>query len=232
MTGVQTCALPICNATATLGNIGTLTGLAYGELLTLNSTGASFTDANAANGKTVTATYTVADGVGGLASNYQLAAAPVTTTANIDKANLSVTANNDSRIVGAAAYTGGNGVNFNGFVAGETVAVLGGALSYSGSSQGATAAGNYAITAGGYTAGNYALNYVDGVLTINPVAVVPTVPVGQGGGSGAPASDAYLSALYNVANSGGGGGGSGGGADPSDALKAAAAEAGNTGEDE
>jgi filamentous hemagglutinin family protein len=44
------------SATATLGNVGTLTGLAYGELLTLNSTGANFSDANAANGKTVTAT--------------------------------------------------------------------------------------------------------------------------------------------------------------------------------
>jgi hypothetical protein len=220
------------NATATLSNIGALTGLAYGELLTLNSTGASFTDANAANGKTVTAAYSVANGTG-LASNYQLAAAPVTTTANIDKANLTVTANNDSKTVGAAAYTGGNGVGFNGCVAGETVAALGGALSYSGSSQGASAAGNYAITAGGYTANNYALNYVDGVLTINPAPVAQATSTGPGGGSGAPASDAYISALYNVANSGGSGGGSsGGGADPSDALKAAAAEAGNTGEDE
>ncbi|QGJ18996.1 S-layer family protein [Polaromonas sp. Pch-P] len=214
------------NATATLGNIGTLTGLAYGELLALSATGASFSDASAANGKTVTASYSVADGTG-LASNYQLAAAPVTTTANIDKANLSITANNDSRTAGGAAYTGGNGVSFSGFVNGETAAVLGGALAYGGSAQGATAAGNYAITAGGYTAGNYALNYVDGVLTINPV---PVAPAGQG--SGAPVSDAYLSALYNVANSGGGGGGgSGGGADPSDALRAAAAEAGNTGEE-
>ncbi|SFU51965.1 filamentous hemagglutinin family N-terminal domain-containing protein [Polaromonas sp. YR568] len=224
------------NATATLGTIGTLTGLAYGELLTLSSTGASFSDASAANGKTVTATYNVTDGTG-LASNYQLAAAPVTTTANIDKANLNITANNDSRTAGGAAYTGGNGVNFSGFVNGETMAVLGGALAYSGSSQGATAAGNYAIKAGGYSAGNYALNYVDGVLTINPVPVAPTAPAGQGGGA-APVSDAYLSALYNVANSGGSGGGSGngggsgGGADPGDALRAAAAEAGNTGEDE
>jgi hypothetical protein len=152
--------------------------MAYGELLTLNSTGASFTDANAANGKTVTATYSLANGTG-LASNYQLAAAPVTTTANIDKANLSVTANNDSKTVGGAAYTGGNGVSFNGFVAGETVAALGGALSYGGSSQGASAAGNYAITAGGYTANNYALNYVDGVLTINPAPVAQATSAGR-----------------------------------------------------
>ncbi len=41
------------SAAATLGNIGTLSGLAYGEALTLNSTGASFADANAGTGKTV-----------------------------------------------------------------------------------------------------------------------------------------------------------------------------------
>ncbi|WP_457280513.1 two-partner secretion domain-containing protein [Polaromonas sp. P5_D5] len=219
------------SATATLGNVGTLTGLAYGELLTLNSTGASFSDANAANGKTVTATYGLANGAGGLASNYQLAAAPVTATADINKANLSITANNDNRTVGAAAYTGGNGVSFSGFVGGETAVVLGGALTYGGSSQGASAMGSYAITPGGYSAGNYALAYVDGVLTINPVAAPAPVPVVPGG---SPASDAYLSALRNIASlgaSGDGGGAQGGGADPSDALKAAAAEAGNTNEE-
>ncbi|CAN7228793.1 two-partner secretion domain-containing protein [Polaromonas sp. LjRoot131] len=219
------------SAAATLGNIGTLSGLAYGEALTLNSTGASFADANAGTGKTVTATYTLANGTG-LASNYQLAAAPVTATADINKANLSVTANNDSRTVGGAAYAGGNGVSYSGFVGGETSAVLGGALSYGGSSQGASAVGSYAITASGYTAANYALAYVNGVLTITSVVVPPVPPTPAGGA--APADDAYRSALYNVANSGGSGGGrggAGGGADPGDAMRAAAAEAGNTGEE-
>ncbi|WP_431095962.1 MBG domain-containing protein [Polaromonas aquatica] len=214
---------------ATLSNTGALVGLVYGEALTLNSTGASFIDANVGTGKAVTATYNLANGVGGLASNYQLAAAPVTGTADINKANLTVTANNDNRTVGAAAYAGGNGVSYSGFVAGETAAVLGGALSYGGSSQGATAVGNYAITASGYTAANYALAYVDGVLSINPVATPVPVPVVPGGN---PASDAYLSALRNIASLGASGGGAqGGGADPSDALKAAAAEAGNTNEE-
>jgi hypothetical protein len=40
--------------------------------------------------------------VWGLASNYQLAAAPVTTAADINKASLGVTANNDSRTAGGA----------------------------------------------------------------------------------------------------------------------------------
>jgi filamentous hemagglutinin family protein len=231
------------SAAATLGNIGSLTGLAYGEALTLNLTGATFADANAGAGKTVTATYSLSNGTG-LASNYQLAAAPVTTTANIAKANLSVTANNDSRTVGAAPYAGGNGVSFSGFVGGETAAVLGGTLAYGGSSQGASAVGSYAITASGYSAANYTLAYVDGVLTINPVVVppapvvptAPTVPTVLGGGI--PANDAYLSAMYTLAKVGGsggegaGGGLAGNGADPSDALRAAAAEAGNTDEAE
>ncbi|MCY1167693.1 MBG domain (YGX type) [compost metagenome] len=206
------------SAAATLGNAGTLAGLAYGEALTLNAT-ASFADANAGSGKTVTAAYSLADGTG-LAGNYQLAAATATTTADIARANLSVTAKNDSRLVGGTPYAGGNGVSYSGFVAGETAAVLGGALSYGGSSQGASAVGSYAITPGGYSAANYALSYFDGVLTINPVAT------GFGGG---PASDAYISALYNVAALGRSGGG--GGADPGDALRAAAAEAGNTDEE-
>ncbi len=203
---------------ATLGNAGTLAGLVYGEALTLNAT-ASFADANAGSGKTVTAAYSLADGTG-LAGNYQLAAATATTTADIARANLSVTAKNDSRLVGGTPYAGGNGVSYSGFVAGETAAVLGGALSYGGSSQGASAVGSYAITPGGYSAANYALSYFDGVLTINPVVT------GFGGG---PASDAYISALYNVAALGRSGGG--GGADPGDALRAAAAEAGNTDEE-
>jgi len=230
------------SAAATLGNIGSLAGLAYGEALTLNLTGATFADANAGTGKTVTATYSLSNGTG-LAGNYQLAAAPVTTTANVAKANLSVTANNDSRTVGAAPYAGGNGVSFSGFAGGDTAAVLGGTLAYGGSSQGASAVGSYAITASGYSAANYTLAYVDGVLMINPVIVppvpvVPTAPtVATVQGGGIPVNDAYLSAMYTLAKVGdsgedsSGGGQAGNGADPSDALKAAAAEAGNTGEE-
>jgi hypothetical protein len=218
---------------ATLGNTGTLSGMAYGEALGLNVTGASFADATAGIGKTVTATYNLANGTG-LASNYQLAATPVTAAADINKASLTVTANNDSRTAGGAPYAGGNGVSYSGFVAGETAAVLGGTLAYGGSSQGASAAGSYAISAGGYSAANYALAYVDGVLGIGAVVAPPVVPVAPTSGA-APVSDAYMSALYNVANAGGsarGGGGGGGGADPGDALRAAAAEAGNTDEGE
>lgn len=216
------------NTAATLSHIGTLTGLVGGEALVLNAS-ASFADANAGTGKTVTAIYNLANGAGGLASNYQLAAAPVTTTADIAKANLGVTANNDSRIPGGTAYSGGNGVSYSGFVAGETAAVLGGTLSYGGSSQGASAAGSYAITPGGYSATNYALSYVDGVLTIRqPSAAAAAL----GGTALTTAYDSALKVVAGVGGSQGGGSGRGGigaagtAAGDASALAAAVAEAG------
>lgn len=224
------------SAAATMSNIGILTGLVGGEALVLNAS-ASFADANAGNGKTVTATYSLADGVGGLASNYQLAAAPVTTTADIAKANLNVIANNDSRLAGGTPYSGGNGVAYAGLVGGETAVVLGGVLVYGGSSQGASTAGSYAITPGGYSSGNYAIRYVDGVLSINSGGAAEAA---LGGASlvqaygGAVQAVAGLGATPGVAAPGGGAGaGSGAGAvagRDASALAAAAAEAGSTGE--
>jgi hypothetical protein len=74
--------------TASLTNIGALTGLVGDETLTLTQNAASFADANAGLAKTVTATgYAIADGTG-LASNYQLSDATTTTTANINAATL------------------------------------------------------------------------------------------------------------------------------------------------
>ncbi|NLV97089.1 MAG: hypothetical protein GX043_07105, partial [Desulfovibrionales bacterium] len=64
------------------------------------------------------------------------------------------------------AYSGGNDVDYSGFVGGEDKTVLGGTLGYSGTSQGAKYAGSYIITPKGYTATNYILTYVDGQLVI------------------------------------------------------------------
>ena len=46
--------------------------------------------------------------------------------------------------------------------------MLGGTLVYGGSSQGATDAGSYGITASGLTSGNYAISYDAGMLEIDP----------------------------------------------------------------
>src|SRR5690606_37896883 len=47
-------------------------------------------------------------------------------------------------------------------------AVLGGALTYGGSAQGAVNAGVYTITVGGLTSNNYQVSFVPGQLTIDP----------------------------------------------------------------
>jgi len=90
----------------------------------------------------------------------------------IAKAPLTVTANNVTQFANMAPYSGGAGVGYSGFVNGETSAVLGGSLSYSGSAQGAINQGTYAITPGGLSSGNYSLTYINGVLTLNPSNIV------------------------------------------------------------
>jgi hypothetical protein len=85
----------------------------------------------------------------------------------ITPASLTVTADNASKTYDAQAYSGGAGVTYSGFVNGETVAVLSGTLSYSGTSQGAVNAGTYDITPGGLSSANYNLSYANGSLVIN-----------------------------------------------------------------
>ena len=98
-------------------------------------------------------------------SNYAITFANGSLTVN--PAALTVTANGFSKIYDGLAYSGGNGISYSGFVNGETSAVLGGALAYGGSSQGAVNAGSYAITPSGLTSGNYAISYTNGALTVN-----------------------------------------------------------------
>jgi len=87
-------------------------------------------------------------------------------TLDVAKAVLTVTAGDASKAYDGMAWSGGNGVSYSGFVNGEDVSVLSGALSYGGSSQGAVAGGNYAITPGGLGSGNYLIQFVDGQLRI------------------------------------------------------------------
>ncbi len=96
-------------------------------------------------------------------------------TFTISKADLVVTANNDSKTYDGLAYSGGNGVTYSGFKFGQDETALGGALIYGGSSQGAVNAGSYVITAGGYTSGNYNISYNDGALTVGQATLTATV---------------------------------------------------------
>ena len=64
---------------------------------------------------------------------------------------------------------------YSGFVNGETAATaVTGAVTYSGSSQGAKDVNTYVITPGGLSATNYALTYSDGTLTIGKAGLTVT----------------------------------------------------------
>jgi len=161
--------------------IFTLSQLVGNETLTLTGSG-TIADKNVGNNKAVNlGTIALADGTGmaaatkaalpgttssGIAANYILTG---TQTVDITPAaqTLTITANNDSKAYDGVAYSGGNGVAYSGFVGGENESVLGGTLSYGGNSQGAVHTGNYVITPGGLTSGNYIISFLDGILTIN-----------------------------------------------------------------
>jgi len=149
-----------------VGSVG-IAGLQAGD--SVSSLSQSFDSANAGSRTlTVDTGYAINDGNGG--NNYTVSFN--TASGTIAPVALTIAANNDALTYNAAAYSGGNGVTYSGFVNGETQAVLGGALSYAGSAQGAINVGSYAITPGGLTSGNYTISYVDGSLSISPAALL------------------------------------------------------------
>lgn len=87
-------------------------------------------------------------------------------TVDILPKNLDIIANDKTKIYDAQVYNGGYDVRYDGFVNGETSAVLTGTLTYTGSAISAVNAGNYAITPGGLSAVNYSINPVNGSLSI------------------------------------------------------------------
>lgn len=116
----------------------------------------------------------------------------------IDKALLTVDANDAAKTYDGVAFAGGNGVTFAGFVNGDDDGDLGGLLTYGGTSQGAVDAGTYSITAGGYTSGNYTISYTDGVLSVGQARMVVTAdPKNKVFGTTDPAlTYTYLGTLY------------------------------------
>ena len=99
--------------------------------------------------------------------NYDIAYAGGSLTVN--RAALTVTANDATKTYDGTAYSGGNGVSYSGFAASDDASDLGGTLVYGGTSQGAVEKGTYGITASGLTSGNYDIAYAEGQLTVNEV---------------------------------------------------------------
>ena len=118
---------------------------------------------NPVNAGTVTMTIT---GTG----NYT---GTVTKTYIIDKAALTVTAENKTATYGDAApqYTAIG----SGFKNGETFADLDGTLSFACEYAQFSDKGTYTITPSGYESGNYEISYVSGTLTVNPKAITVTI---------------------------------------------------------
>ncbi|WP_299401783.1 S-layer family protein [uncultured Roseobacter sp.] len=146
----------------------TLTGLRTGDSeataltapVTLASAGA------AANAAVVGSPYTISATAAASTQGYNVTVVDGTLTVN--PAALTITADNASRAVGASnpAFT----AQFSGFVLGETVSDLSGVLALITPATAASPAGSFAITPAGVTSSNYAITFVDGILTVNPAA--------------------------------------------------------------
>ena len=109
------------------------------------------------------------------ATNYTDALGTGTYAIYREQPIVTVTASDDSKTYNGAAYNGGNGVSYSGFVNGDTSTALGGTLAYGGASQGAINTGSYIITPSGYTSGlGYALSYANGTMAITPAALTVT----------------------------------------------------------
>jgi len=192
--------------TNALGANLTVTNFVNSDVVTLGGTGGLASAYVGTNAITSLGSLSLSGGAG---TNYTLAGA--TGLMIITNTPLTITANNASKTYDGTGYTGGNGVTYAGFVNGETNTTLTGSLSYSGLAQGATNAGTYNITPGGYSSTNYLISYVDGTLTINPLAVTVTAdPQTKVYGSADPAltytnspalvaGDSFTGALSRVA---------------------------------
>ncbi|MGL6161261.1 YDG domain-containing protein, partial [Microbulbifer sp.] len=108
-----------------------------------------------------------ADGL--LSDNYVIDYAEGTLT--VSKADLTITANDVDKTYDGQTFTGGNGVTYAGFVAGEDESVLNGSLSFGGDAQNAVNAGSYSLTADGLAADNYDISYAGGTLTVDQATI-------------------------------------------------------------
>ena len=162
------------NVLATLSNSGSLIGLVGTQTLGLVSTSASFNTADAGTGKTVTVTgLTLSNGSnGGLAANYVLGTNSATTTADISRAPLTITANSTTKVFGSTVTFTGTEFTTSPLVAGELVGSV--SLASAGAAASASVAGGpYSIipsaaTGGSFNPANYQISYVNGLLAVNP----------------------------------------------------------------
>ncbi|MGI4847827.1 MAG: beta strand repeat-containing protein, partial [Janthinobacterium lividum] len=158
ISGLQTGA-----ANAYLGDTASST---FSGTASLTSAGSAATASVSGGPYAITVSAGTLTSSSGYVFNYQS-----TGTLTVNKAALTITANNDTKTYNGLGYTGGNGVIYSAFVNGETASVLTGTPSYTGSSQNAINSGTYAITPGGLSSDNYTLTYASGTLTVSKAAL-------------------------------------------------------------
>jgi len=150
--------------TATLDSDNyTLSGVITGDSVTIANTSGSYADKNAGTSKTVTVTDLTLSGDD--ASNYTIASNSVSGNVGvIDQAALTITANNVTNTLGDANPN--FSATYSALVMGDTIASLDGTLTFSTTATTSSEAGSYVITASGLSSDNYAITYVNGVLTV------------------------------------------------------------------
>ncbi|MBS7229519.1 VCBS repeat-containing protein [Flavobacterium psychroterrae] len=116
--------------------------------------------------------------VGSYSGNVVLTSTNATTvnvptiSSTVNKATLTITADNQSKVYGSANPT--LTVSYTGFVNGDTEASLTTPPTISTTADGTSPVGNYPISASGAVDANYTISYVAGTLTVTPVSLTIT----------------------------------------------------------
>ena len=155
--------------TTTVASIagGSLSGVVGGDAVALSAANASFAQSNVGAGIAVSTAYTLS---GASSGNYTLAQ-PSGLAANIAPAPLTIAADNQSMTYGGSMPS--LTVSYSGFVGGESAANLAATPTVSSATLATANAGTYTdtLTASGAVAGNYAINYAPGTLTIGKASL-------------------------------------------------------------
>ena len=153
------------------GTVGALAGAGAGELVN-NPGSQAFLNKDAGTGKTVRASGVTIKDTGGhdVTGNYAITYTD-NTSSTINRAALTITANNDARFVTQSDAAGFNGVSYSGFVGGETQTALGGTLAITRTNALTDVGANTytgVLVPSGLTSSNYTITFANGNYTVVP----------------------------------------------------------------
>lgn len=151
------------NPALTVSYTGFVNGDDASKLATLPQISTTATTASGVNTYPITAS-------GAVSPNYTFTYTAGVLT--VDKAPLTITAENKTRLQGAANPT--LTASYSGFIAGETSSVLSAMPVFSTTANLTSIPGAYPITVSGATAANYTISYTAGVLTVTSASPVIT----------------------------------------------------------